>query len=124
MVPKSTNSGRLAQNIGVFDFELSREDADLVSGLDRFLRCVRCMLVCLRVFVALWLRARVCAFARAFACVCACLRVRVCVCVWRVGTHNTCILSHMLVFRHLRYNDPGVFCRGMGFPDTGVPIHN
>lgn len=60
VVPKSTNAGRLAENIDVFDFELTTSDMNQMSAMDR----------------------------------------------------------------HLRYNDPGEFCKGMGFPLTGVPIYN
>jgi 2,5-diketo-D-gluconate reductase A len=34
-IPKSANPGRLAENIDVFDFELSEEELATISGLDR-----------------------------------------------------------------------------------------
>ena len=34
-IPKSTSTAHLAENIGVFDFELTRDDMDLMSGLDQ-----------------------------------------------------------------------------------------
>ena len=38
IVPKSTNAGRLAENIGLFDFELDDADMQTMASLDRGLR--------------------------------------------------------------------------------------
>ena len=37
-IPKSTNEGRLLENINVFDFTLSREDMEKIDGLNKDLR--------------------------------------------------------------------------------------
>jgi 2,5-diketo-D-gluconate reductase A len=34
-IPKSSNPGRLAENLGVFDFELSPDDMSSLDALDR-----------------------------------------------------------------------------------------
>ena len=34
MIPKSTNPGRIAENIDVFDFELSADEITAIDGLD------------------------------------------------------------------------------------------
>jgi 2,5-diketo-D-gluconate reductase A len=34
-VPKSATPARLAQNLDIFDFELSAADLDAIAGLDR-----------------------------------------------------------------------------------------
>ena len=34
-IPRSANPGRIAQNIDVFDFELSEQEMNAISGLDR-----------------------------------------------------------------------------------------
>ena len=34
-IPRSGNPGRIAENIDIFDFELSEQEMDLISGLDR-----------------------------------------------------------------------------------------
>ena len=38
MIPKSTRAERLAENLNVFDFELTLEDAARISALDRHAR--------------------------------------------------------------------------------------
>ncbi|KAM7482671.1 hypothetical protein LguiB_007254 [Lonicera macranthoides] len=35
VIPKSSKAGRLEENYKVFDFELSKEDMDIIKGLDR-----------------------------------------------------------------------------------------
>ncbi|KAM7479369.1 hypothetical protein LguiA_027582 [Lonicera macranthoides] len=35
VIPKSSKAGRLEENYKVFDFELSKEDMDIIQGLDR-----------------------------------------------------------------------------------------
>ena len=37
-IPKSTNEGRLLQNIDIFDFELSKEDMELIDSLNKDFR--------------------------------------------------------------------------------------
>lgn len=37
-IPKSTNEGRLLQNIDVFDFELTKEDMEKIDSLNKDLR--------------------------------------------------------------------------------------
>lgn len=37
-IPKSTNAGRLAANISIFDFELSSEDKEKLTNLDAGIR--------------------------------------------------------------------------------------
>jgi diketogulonate reductase-like aldo/keto reductase len=39
-IPKSTNAGRLRQNIEIFDFELSDEDVGKLAKLDAGIRLV------------------------------------------------------------------------------------
>jgi 2,5-diketo-D-gluconate reductase A len=34
-IPRSGNPGRIAENIDIFDFELSEQEMDTISGLDR-----------------------------------------------------------------------------------------
>jgi 2,5-diketo-D-gluconate reductase A len=34
-IPRSGNPGRIAENIDIFDFELSEQEMDIISGLDR-----------------------------------------------------------------------------------------
>ena len=34
-IPKSADPGRIAENIDVFDFELTEDEMETVSGLDR-----------------------------------------------------------------------------------------
>ncbi|KAJ2904492.1 D-xylose reductase [Coemansia aciculifera] len=38
VIPKSSNSARLRENLDLFDFELSPDDVKLISGLDRNMR--------------------------------------------------------------------------------------
>jgi diketogulonate reductase-like aldo/keto reductase len=35
VIPKSVNKDRMIQNIDVFDFELSKDDMDMISKLDK-----------------------------------------------------------------------------------------
>ena len=34
-IPRSSNPGRLAENIDIFDFELNEQEMSTISGLDR-----------------------------------------------------------------------------------------
>lgn len=40
VIPKSTNEGRLKQNIDIFDFELDESDMEKLNGLDKHIRIV------------------------------------------------------------------------------------
>lgn len=39
-IPKSTNAGRLQQNLDLFNFELTAEDMETLAGLDEGIRVV------------------------------------------------------------------------------------
>lgn len=99
-IPKSTKPERLAENISVFDFSLSDEEMQQISGLDR---CVSGIFVFLRVFF----------FGRSFGAwvlfMCVLGRVRVSL----IHVYSQAQSTNPK-YSKFRYNDPGEFCKGMG----------